>query len=148
MFVHWLSNFCYALYVLNWPALCGLSFSSYLSFNFHQLPFPSSFYFRYRLRSKVDIENVAEDFSCWQRYGKNISEKSSFVEEPEATAVGWGGGVDHSGMATARGNNHGWQWFKDPRLDFLGYRGIFPSNTTRKSFEVCFLLRSIYCLQF
>ncbi|XP_021901826.1 putative transferase At4g12130, mitochondrial isoform X3 [Carica papaya] len=85
---------------------------------------------RYRLRSKVDIENVAEDFSCWQRYGKNISEKSSFVEEPEATAVGWGGGVDHSGMATARGNNHGWQWFKDPRLDFLGYRGIFPSNTT------------------
>ncbi|KAJ7972303.1 Glycine cleavage T-protein aminomethyltransferase [Quillaja saponaria] len=41
---------------------------------------------KYRLRSKVDIENVAKDFSCWQPY--------------------------------------------DPRLDCLGFRGIFPSDAT------------------
>ncbi|KAI3987557.1 hypothetical protein MKX01_003243 [Papaver californicum] len=28
-----------------------------------------------------------------------------------------------------KGNSSGWQWYKDPRLDSLGFRGIFPSNT-------------------
>lgn len=84
---------------------------------------------KYRLRSKVDIENVAEEFSCWQRYGGKVSEKSSFVEEPEAASVGWGASVDCSGVSASRGNDLGWQWFKDPRLDCLGFRGIFPSNT-------------------
>ncbi|KDO63768.1 hypothetical protein CISIN_1g042318mg [Citrus sinensis] len=32
---------------------------------------------KYRLRSKVEIENVAEDFSCWQRFGGKLSENSS-----------------------------------------------------------------------
>ena len=45
---------------------------------------------RYRLRAKVEIENVAEDFSCWQCYSGNLSEKSSSVEEPEVARVGWG----------------------------------------------------------
>ncbi|KAK9277419.1 hypothetical protein L1049_006962 [Liquidambar formosana] len=85
---------------------------------------------KYRLRSKVEIENVAEEFSCWQRYGGNLSEKSSSSEEPEAAAVGWGGDVDRSGMSASQGNNLGWQWSKDPRLDCLGLRGIFPSDTT------------------
>ncbi|KAJ4905774.1 Glycine cleavage T-protein family [Raphanus sativus] len=76
---------------------------------------------KYRLRSKVDIENVAEEFSCWQRYGRNLSESSS---------VGWGGGVDRAGESTASGNKYGWQWYEDPRLDCLGYRSIFPSDTT------------------
>ncbi|CAN8246397.1 unnamed protein product [Cochlearia groenlandica] len=75
---------------------------------------------KYRLRSKVDIENVAEEYSCWQRYGRNLSESSS---------VGWGGGVDRVGESTASGNKCGWQWYKDPRLDCLGYRSIFPSDT-------------------
>uniref|UniRef100_A0A1J3CKH8 Putative transferase CAF17-like protein, mitochondrial n=1 Tax=Noccaea caerulescens TaxID=107243 RepID=A0A1J3CKH8_NOCCA len=76
---------------------------------------------KYRLRSKVDIENVVQDFSCWQRYGRNLSGSSS---------VGWGGGVDRAGESTASGNKYGWQWYKDPRLDCLGYRSIFPSNAT------------------
>lgn len=84
---------------------------------------------KYRLRSKVEIENVAEDFSCWQRYGGNLSERSSSAEELEAASVGWGGGVDQSGVSASHGNNLGWQWFKDPRLDSLGLRGIFPSDT-------------------
>ncbi|XP_051114980.1 putative transferase At4g12130, mitochondrial [Andrographis paniculata] len=85
---------------------------------------------RYRLRSKVDIENVAEDFSCWQRFGKNLEGKSSISEDPEADSVGWGGTVDRAGASASEGNAYGWQWQKDPRLACLGYRGIFPSNTT------------------
>ncbi|KAF8101646.1 hypothetical protein N665_0202s0009 [Sinapis alba] len=76
---------------------------------------------KYRLRSKVDIENVAEEFSCWQRYGRNLTGSSS---------VGWGGGVDRAGESTASGNKYGWQWYEDPRLDCLGYRSIFPSDAT------------------
>ncbi|XP_022737048.1 putative transferase At4g12130, mitochondrial [Durio zibethinus] len=83
---------------------------------------------KYRLRSKVDIENLAEDFSCWQRYGWNLSGKTPAVEEPEAASVGWGGGVDRSGKSASHGNDVGWLWFKDPRLDCLGFRGIFPSG--------------------
>ncbi|XP_047964168.1 putative transferase At4g12130, mitochondrial [Salvia hispanica] len=85
---------------------------------------------KYRLRSKVDIENVREDFSCWQRFGRGLEGKSSFQEEPEADSVGWGGTVDQSGVSASRGNNVGWNWNKDPRLTCLGYRGIFPSNAT------------------
>ncbi|GFS34278.1 glycine cleavage T-protein family [Actinidia rufa] len=85
---------------------------------------------KYRLRSKVDIDNVAEDFSCWQRYGMKLAEESSLVEEPEAASIGWGSTVDQSGISASRGNALGWQWHKDPRLDILGFRGIFPSNTT------------------
>ncbi|KAG7552868.1 YgfZ/GcvT conserved site [Arabidopsis thaliana x Arabidopsis arenosa] len=76
---------------------------------------------KYRLRSKVDIENVAEEFSCWQRYGRNLSGSSS---------VGWGGGVDRAGESTASANKYGWQWYEDPRLECLGYRSIFPSDAT------------------
>ncbi|TQD84634.1 hypothetical protein C1H46_029801 [Malus baccata] len=84
---------------------------------------------KYRLRAKVDIENMAEELKCWQCYAGNVSGKSSSVEEPEAASVGWGAGVDHSGMSSARRSALGWQWFKDPRLDCLGFRGIFPSDT-------------------
>lgn len=83
---------------------------------------------KYRLRSKVEIENVAEDFSCWQRYGGKLSKNISSTEEPEAAAVGWGMGVDRAGMSASSGNDVGWQWFKDPRLDCLGFRGIFKSS--------------------
>ncbi|KAF7828376.1 putative transferase [Senna tora] len=91
---------------------------------------------KYRLRSKVEIDNVSEHFSCWQRYGPVLSEKPSHVEEPEAASVGWGAGVDRSAMSASRGSNLGWQWFKDPRLDCLGFRGIFPSEITPPLVEV------------
>ncbi|XP_010539968.1 PREDICTED: putative transferase At4g12130, mitochondrial [Tarenaya hassleriana] len=84
---------------------------------------------KYRLRSKVDIENVAGEFSCWQRYGRCLTGESS-EEEPEAASIGWGSGIDRAGESTVRGNKNGWQWYKDPRLDCLGFRGIFPSDTT------------------
>ncbi|XP_057976724.1 putative transferase At4g12130, mitochondrial isoform X2 [Malania oleifera] len=83
---------------------------------------------KYRLRSKVEIENVAKEFSCWQRYGGNLCKKSSSIEDPDAATVGWGGAVDKSGMSSSQGNSDGWQWLRDPRLDCLGFRGIFPSN--------------------
>ncbi|KAL7160300.1 hypothetical protein ABFS83_01G084600 [Erythranthe nasuta] len=87
---------------------------------------------RYRLRSKVDIESVAEDFCCWQRFGGNITEDSSSSSqyESEANSIGWGGTVDQSGVSSSQGNGLGWHWNKDPRLSCLGYRAIFPSNTT------------------
>lgn len=83
---------------------------------------------------------MAEDFRCWQRFGGNLGEKSKSVEEPEAASVGWGSGVDQSGMSASHGSELGWQWFKDPRLDCLGFRGIFPSNITREFFQA-FLLQ-------
>ncbi|XP_047173904.1 putative transferase At4g12130, mitochondrial isoform X2 [Vigna umbellata] len=81
---------------------------------------------KYRLRSKVDIDDVSSDFSCWQRYG----------DEPEAASVGWGAGVDSTAMSSSHGSDSGWQWFKDPRLTSLGFRGIFPSNITPPLIEV------------
>ncbi|XP_068669851.1 putative transferase At4g12130, mitochondrial [Aristolochia californica] len=85
---------------------------------------------KYRLRSKVDIEDVSKELSCWQRFGGQLQAKSASEEEPEAASVGWAGSVDPAGVASTQGNHFGWQWFKDPRLDCLGFRGIFPSNTT------------------
>ena len=96
------------------------------------------------MRSKVDIENVAEDFSCWQRYGRNLSGKTLAVEEPEAASVGWGGGVDGSGKSASHGTDVGWQWFKDPRLDCLGFRGIFPSGTIREFTKLLLPLKFIF----
>lgn len=75
---------------------------------------------------------MREDLCCWQRYGGKISKQSKSSEEPEAASVGWGAGVDRAGMSASRGGSLGWQWFKDPRLDCLGFRGIFPSNTIRE----------------
>uniref|UniRef100_J3MB17 CAF17 C-terminal domain-containing protein n=2 Tax=Oryza brachyantha TaxID=4533 RepID=J3MB17_ORYBR len=84
---------------------------------------------RYRLRSKVEIDNVSKDFLCWQRFGRNVEHKGPSTQEPEAQSIGWGQGVDHAAESAAQGNGHGWEWFKDPRLDCLGYRGIFPANS-------------------
>ncbi|CAL5044817.1 unnamed protein product [Urochloa decumbens] len=84
---------------------------------------------RYRLRSKVEIDNVSENFACWQRFGLNVVHTEPSTQEPEAQSIGWGQGVDHAGESAAQGNGHGWQWLKDPRLDYLGYRGIFPADT-------------------
>ncbi|KAK9053176.1 hypothetical protein SSX86_029808 [Deinandra increscens subsp. villosa] len=89
---------------------------------------------KYRLRSKVDIENVGEEFSCWQRFGVDLHERQplppSVEDDPVASSVGWGGAIDPTGSSSSQGNSSGWQWHKDPRLDCLGFRGIFPSNAT------------------
>lgn len=84
---------------------------------------------KYKLRSNVDIESMAEIFSCWQIYGSKLAEEPSLVEEREAASVGWDGTVDQSGVSASRGNGVGWQWYKDPRLSCLGFRGIFPTNS-------------------
>lgn len=76
---------------------------------------------------------MADAFSCWQRFG--TSDDSSSRVEPEAAAVGWGSAVDDTGSSAAQGNSHGWRWFRDPRLGSLGFRGIFPSDATRKSLK-------------
>lgn len=99
---------------------------------------------RYRLRSKVEIESVVDDFSCWQRFGQDLTQKSS--EEPDAASLGWGGGFDRSGQSSSQGNNCGWLWYRDPRLDCLGFRGIFPSNTTRKSWLLPFPMLHLFRL--
>lgn len=83
---------------------------------------------------------MTKDFSCWQQYGGNLPEKSSSTEEPEAAGVGWGAGLDRSGESASRVNNQ-WQWFNDPRLDSLGFRGIFPSDIIR---EFCKLMLDLY----
>ncbi|KAI3966710.1 hypothetical protein MKW92_028509 [Papaver armeniacum] len=72
---------------------------------------------KFRLRSNVDIEDMSEEFSCWQTFLRPL---------------GWGAGIesiDKAGKSSTKGNSSGWQWYKDPRLDSLGFRGIFPSNT-------------------
>ncbi|EPS61980.1 aminomethyltransferase, partial [Genlisea aurea] len=71
---------------------------------------------KFRLRLKVDIENVGEDFSCWQRFGGNASDSCTRPEKSEADSVAW-------------------KWIRDPRLPCLGYRGMFPSNITPPLFE-------------
>ncbi|EMS56627.1 hypothetical protein TRIUR3_20250 [Triticum urartu] len=83
----------------------------------------------YRLRSKVEIDNVSEEFLCWQRFGSDVAHSEPSTQEPEAQSIGWGQGSDHAAESSAQGNGHGWQWLKDPRLDILGYRGIFPADT-------------------
>jgi hypothetical protein len=92
----------------------------------------ATFFCRYRLRSKVEIDNVSEEFLCWQRFGTDVAHAEPSTQEPEAQSIGWGQGTDHAAESSAQGNGHGWQWLKDPRLDILGYRGIFPADTIRK----------------
>ncbi|KAK2642533.1 hypothetical protein Ddye_024296 [Dipteronia dyeriana] len=70
------------------------------------------------------------------RVGGNLSEKSSSLEEPEAASVGWGSRSDLCGMSASQVSDVGWQWFKDPRLDCLGSRGIFQSCKTPPLVEV------------
>ncbi|KAJ0971816.1 hypothetical protein J5N97_019775 [Dioscorea zingiberensis] len=84
---------------------------------------------KYRLRSKVDIEDVAEEFSCWQRFGGDLCRAASSDQEAEVASVGWGAGNDEASASSAQASELGWQWFTDPRLDCLGFRGIFPSGT-------------------
>ncbi|KAJ7547765.1 hypothetical protein O6H91_08G103400 [Diphasiastrum complanatum] len=81
---------------------------------------------RYRLRSKVDIGNVSNDLSVWQRFG---GKESATSEVREGTGgIGWGGSRDLAGCTAAEGEADGWRWYTDPRLQDLGSRGVFPAN--------------------
>lgn len=84
---------------------------------------------KYRLRAKVEIEDVSKDMATWQRFGHSLVDDSDAAKDVEAKSIGWGGGVDFAGHTAAQSNGHGWRWFRDPRLASLGLRGIFPSDT-------------------
>ncbi|EFJ14250.1 hypothetical protein SELMODRAFT_120802 [Selaginella moellendorffii] len=83
---------------------------------------------RYILRSKVNIEDLSKDLCAWQRFGGALA--GSSTSETGAGNIGWAGGRDLSGTTAAEGNGNGWRWFKDPRLDALGFRGVFSSGIT------------------
>ncbi|KAK4389414.1 putative transferase, mitochondrial [Sesamum angolense] len=84
--------------------------------------------FSKQLNSIFDKKLNVLKISLAARFGGNLPEKSSSLEESEGDSVGWGGNVDLTGVSASRGSALGWQWNKDPRLACLGYRGIFPSN--------------------
>lgn len=74
---------------------------------------------------------MGQEYHC-QRYGGKVSDNASSAEEPGAANVGWGGDIGGAAASSALGNDDGWQWHRDPRLSCLGFRGLFPSNSTRK----------------
>ncbi|KVH92707.1 Glycine cleavage T-protein, C-terminal barrel [Cynara cardunculus var. scolymus] len=79
----------------------------------------------------VDIENVGEELCCWQRYGVDLHKRAP--SDPEAASVG---------------NTGGWQWHKDPRLNCLGFRGIFPSSVTRESIPLEYNFAGLNAISF
>jgi transferase CAF17, mitochondrial len=56
--------------------------------------------FRYQLRSKVEMDNVSEDF--------DVVHTEPSTEEPEARLIGWGQGTDHAAESAVQGAGHGW----------------------------------------
>nr|KYP67203.1 hypothetical protein KK1_013526 [Cajanus cajan] len=88
----------------------------------------------FHLFADVDASILDELLQTFNNAG--LLEKSSQVEELEAAFVGWGAGLDRTAMSSSHGSDHGWQWFKDPRLVSLGFQGIFPSNITPPLIEV------------
>jgi transferase CAF17, mitochondrial len=65
--------------------------------------------FRYQLRSKVEIDNVSEDFACWQQFRQDVVHTEPSTEELEARLIGWGQGTDHAAESVVQGTGHGWQ---------------------------------------
>ena len=98
----------------------------------------SSFY-RHKLRAEVEVEDVSKEFSTWQRYGGPLLKDTPDTEDPELRSSGWGAEIDIAAQASNEGNNEGFSWFRDPRCSALGFRGIFPYTTLRKSFFTCSL---------
>lgn len=84
---------------------------------------------KYRLRAKVEIQDVSKDIATWQCFGHSLVDDSDADKDAGAKSIGWGGGADFAGRAAAQSNGHGWRWFRDPRLASLGLRGLFPSDT-------------------
>lgn len=84
---------------------------------------------KYKLRAKVDFEDISKDLSVWQRYGGSLVHGSIDNGDTEVQNVGWGAASDPAAQASIEGNNKGYHWLKDPRLGSLGFRGIFPSDS-------------------
>ncbi|KAL3684878.1 hypothetical protein R1sor_002900 [Riccia sorocarpa] len=84
---------------------------------------------RHRLKAKVEIEDLSDELKVWQHFGAVNSLTKEDNNGSDAGSIGWGGSLDKAGQETAVSNEDGWQWFKDPRLTELGFRGVFPSNT-------------------
>lgn len=84
---------------------------------------------KYRLRAKVEIQDVSKDMAAWQRFGRSLVDDSDVDKDAGAKSIGWGGGADFAGRAAAQSNGQGWRWFRDPRLASMGLRGLFPSDT-------------------
>ncbi|GBG88200.1 hypothetical protein CBR_g46688 [Chara braunii] len=86
---------------------------------------------KYRLRAKVGIEDVSDDFAVWASFGgklKSVGGSGADDDKKIAGSIGWGAEVDAAGVASAKATATGWTWVRDPRLGSLGFRGIFPAK--------------------
>eukprot|EP00249_Psilotum_nudum_P015127 c25179_g1_i2 orf=110-1387(+) len=85
---------------------------------------------RYRLRAQVEIENSSQELSAWQLFGGDSGNDNAVEEDiVGGGSIGWGGVRDPAGHVSAESDRMGWRWYKDPRLQVLGFRGVFPSDT-------------------
>ena len=76
---------------------------------------------RYRLRQKIEIDEVSEEHEVWSRFNpeKIIRNETTHPELPSASA---------GNNSTAAANDE-ISWPRDPRLSALGYRAILPSGS-------------------
>lgn len=79
---------------------------------------------------------MSKEFTTWQRYGGPLISDTPNNEDPEVSSFGWGADIDRASQASNEGNNEGCSWFRDPRCPALGFRGIFPSSTLRKTLAI------------
>jgi transferase CAF17, mitochondrial len=54
------------------------------------------------------MDNVSEDFACWQQFRQDVVHTEPSTEEPEARLIGWGQGTDHAAESAVQGAGHGW----------------------------------------
>jgi hypothetical protein len=111
--------------------------------------FPSALR-RYKLRAHVSFEDLSPSLCPWASFSPSPSSRGPAPGVPGgrggagppggatgesglvSDTVGWGGGVDNAGQASAQADPSGYSWHADPRLAQLGQRGIFPASTTRE----------------
>lgn len=84
---------------------------------------------RHKLRAKVDFEDMSKELIVWQRYGGPLMQNNPDNNDAEVKSCGWGAASDPAAHASMEGNNKGYSWLTDPRCGYLGYRGVFPSDT-------------------
>ncbi|EFJ15747.1 hypothetical protein SELMODRAFT_118206 [Selaginella moellendorffii] len=80
---------------------------------------------RHKLRAKISFSDMSKELAVWQRFGGALE-----CEGDNEGSVGWGAGRDVAGNTSASSNVQGWRWHKDPRTGCLGFRGIFPVEST------------------
>ncbi|KAI3891040.1 hypothetical protein MKW98_007345 [Papaver atlanticum] len=72
---------------------------------------------------------MSEEFRAGNVLVKTFLRRLTRKKNLRLQLLAGGAGIDKPGQSSTKGNSSGWQWYKDPRLDSLGFRGIFPSNT-------------------